>query len=484
MAIRKGRYLGIAVQEGMVRIAEVRDGGAVVNAGEFEFPKGMGFSKPEALGAALKEYLEAGGFKSRNAVVGLPAMWLMTKSQSVPPSDETTRGGVLRIQAERAFAYDPNDLSVDYIPHGKGATGDTVLLVASLRRRVDQVMRVAMEAGLKVAAVTASSTALAMAGEDVGGGVGGGVNGGVKARGITVQLLENSAELSIHSSKGLGVVRHLSSEGGGGGGGDSVDHLTRELRRVIATEADGHDDGLERLTVWDGVGLPDQSAQRIGEQLSLDFSKIGHLSELANVNGEVGTGPGLGRYAAPIALGCAGVNQALIAVDFLHSRLAPPKPKRVTKPMRTGALVGLVLLACGGWVFNYWSVQTQAVADLRADWEKGAPSLQLNQALISQVDEADGWYGNRPANLECMLSLAKAFPQSGSIWVTNLTIRENMSGSISGKASSEDVVLETRDEMQAADVFGDVKLKGMREGGRDGNEVTFEIAFVFNGEAK
>ena len=52
------------------------------------------------MGAALKEYLKAEGFKSRTAVIGLPAMWLMTKGHTVPPSDETTRAGALLILDE------------------------------------------------------------------------------------------------------------------------------------------------------------------------------------------------------------------------------------------------------------------------------------------------------------------------------------------------------------------------------------------------
>ncbi|MHC4994099.1 MAG: PilN domain-containing protein [Planctomycetota bacterium] len=478
MAIHRGRYLGLAVYEGVIRVAEVRDGGAVLNAGQFEFPEKVDYSVPEALGAALKEYLKAEGFKSRTAVIGLPAMWLMTKAHTVPPSDETTRAGVLRIQAERAFAYDPQDLAVDYIAHGHGATGDTVLLVASLQRRVDQLMRVAAEAGLKVTAITSSSTALAMA-VPAGNGVGGAPGG---APGMSVQLLDNAAELAIHSSKGLGVVRHLS--GDSVGEGDVVDQLTRELRRVIATEGDGHDDGCERLTVWDGVGLPDQSAQRIGEKLSLDFSKVGHLTELAKVNGEVGSGRGVGRFAAPIALGCAGSRRDLIAMDFLHSRLAPPKPKRVTQPVRTGGLVVLAVLAGAGWLYNEWSVKRADVAELQTLWELREPALERDSGIIDQINYADGWYGRRPDVLGCMLELSRAFPESGSIWLTNLTLRENMSGSVSGRSTSEDVVIETRDKMQAADAFGDVKLKGMREGGRDGREVTFEIGFQYQGEGE
>jgi len=85
---RHNKMLGIALGERSMLVAEVHASSAgpqVVKAAEFVYPEGQQFTKdPAALGLSLGHFLKEQGFTLRNAVFGLPARWVLSKSKEVP----------------------------------------------------------------------------------------------------------------------------------------------------------------------------------------------------------------------------------------------------------------------------------------------------------------------------------------------------------------------------------------------------------------
>ena len=99
-------FLGLAVTDKSVLAAEVavsRDHGEVRRTAEFAFPEDVSIDKPAALGAALAQFLRQHKFSSSQAVVGLPAKWLMAREKEIPPSREDVAANMLRLQAEKAW---------------------------------------------------------------------------------------------------------------------------------------------------------------------------------------------------------------------------------------------------------------------------------------------------------------------------------------------------------------------------------------------
>jgi len=93
----------------------------------------------------------------------------MLKDKTVPPLTPENLAGMLRLQAERDFSLEPRDLAVDYCAGerrmGEGADPGslTVLVVAALRERVEQIGAMLKAAGVSLRAVTSSALALAQA---------------------------------------------------------------------------------------------------------------------------------------------------------------------------------------------------------------------------------------------------------------------------------------------------------------------------------
>jgi len=330
------KTLGLAFQEGRILAAEIRTSGgkrSISRMAEFAFLDHLDLNDPETLGKALADFLRAQHFTARHAVIGLPVQWLMTRQQVVPPAEEDALAGLLRIQAERAFSYDGRDLAVDYVHQGSGGGGKrTVLLFAALKRKVDQALAIAGAARLSVQGVTSSTTTLALASTTVSN----------RPAELMVQLIPDAVELAVRKGRRFHTVRHLAVSVPRDSMGPEepwFDTLTSELRRVMATtsEESGWTDGIE-LVLWDGVGLPVEATEDMGRRLSLKASESCGLSSLAEVNGSTSPGPEGCKFAAAVALARAAGEPSLLAVDFLHSRLAPPRKSRFDWRVRMAAI--------------------------------------------------------------------------------------------------------------------------------------------------
>src|SRR5207237_94640 len=88
--------------------------------------------------------------------------------KTVPPLSAENLAGMLRLQAERDFSLEPENLSADYCAgerrEGDGSPGSlAVLVVAALRERVEQISIMLKSAGVWVRAVTSSALALSSA---------------------------------------------------------------------------------------------------------------------------------------------------------------------------------------------------------------------------------------------------------------------------------------------------------------------------------
>ena len=154
------RMLGLAVGEKSILIAEVSGGTGgfavttpdhpeaskpfeATHLAEFVFPTGMTLVDAEQLGAALFQFLKEAGISVRHAVIGIPAKWVVVKSKQTPPAEPPVIAESLRLQAEGDFSAALSDLVYDYAGHTSLTESRQVLLMATPKRYIDQVLAVA-----------------------------------------------------------------------------------------------------------------------------------------------------------------------------------------------------------------------------------------------------------------------------------------------------------------------------------------------------
>lgn len=477
------RQLGLAMEDRRITVTDVTSSGrrrSIHCAAVFEFPDGLTLDKPDQVGKELALFLRKQGIKTRHAVVGLPAIWLMSKRHAVPPVQGEALANLLRISAERVFATEGKDLAVDFVPDDSAGKERQILLIATLKKRLTQVSIMAQSAGLQVTAVAPSMAALGV--------------GGDTGSGLTLQLTPGAAELSVRSNGRLSSIQHvpMPHEKDLPPGAKIIDNLGRELRRLLATGMGDIDLGdRPGLTIWDGLGLAANAAEPLADRLSVGKVRSGRLDELAELNGSATQGADAGRFAASIALALGGTERGLLAVDFLHSRLAPVRKRRFDPRWRWPIIAALVVISGLGYLFYDNFQQSQEIAGLRKQTAAHAAPAKAARQFVDKVIYADGWYANKPHVLECLRELSLCFPENSNIWATNFTLREDMQGLLSGRARDDKDVLHLIDEMKAVDKaarkpvhpFINIKLQYMREGGKDSKDLNFAIVFTFTNKA-
>ena len=97
------------------------------------------------------------------------------------------------------------------------------------------------------------------------------------------------------------------------------------------------------MVLWDGAGL---DAGNLEKQLGVtvrpgDLHSLGVDTSAAGINGQGA------KFAAAVALAICAINETGPAIDFLHSRLAPPKQHRIPRWAYLAAGTALVLIVMG-----------------------------------------------------------------------------------------------------------------------------------------
>lgn len=443
------KCLGLAFSNRAIHVAEVQSSGEA-----FSLLRSLALPLDEnelqkdaaSLGKKLAQALKDKQFSAREAVAGIPAQWLMVKEKQLPPAAPDVLAGMLRIQAERDFSFDPEALAIDYVPGSAGDQGQAVMLAATLRERVNSITGIASAAGLKLQAITPTSMALAQ--------VSGAKSG--------IYLGANGVEL-ITENNGVRVPRHIATPACW----EDAASLPGELRRLAVFQPALF--AASEWTVWDDCNLDADRILQLGKDAGLSLRPSRSLKGT--------TLPASGAGAA--SLGFAKLSGVPLPLDFLHSRLQVKAPSKFTRRNTWGMVAAGVLVLIGGYlVYEWWSLASD-VSELRGTRDGMKESVAASKAFIDRVSSTKTWYERRPNYLECMRTITLCFPEEGKVWTSNLTMREDMKGILTGRAVDEKSVLDVLDKMKGDNALAEVKFLHMRSSGTRNTEITFSFSFTY-----
>ncbi len=454
MRLRTQRALGLAFDDEAIVIAEITVSGTrrtLSRTAVFELPDTP--AEPASVGKALAQFMRAQRIPAHGAALGIPARWLVTKQVTLPPADAASRAGMVRIQAEHAFAHGAGELVIDHTCDGDPSHRGTVLLCAAPRERVDRAVAIARAAGLEAVCATPTVVALARA---AGAGGGGG--------GSRVDLLvrPGRVDAAVVSGDRLQAVRHLAA-GAEEDSGGSVwsERLPNEIRRMLLTrEAQGADDAGGSVVVWDGTDLPPKAMAALKAALACDACDAGSLDALLDADTSSDAKAAGASHAGAAALACAVLDPTLLAIDFLSSRLRPVVARRFNRRFQVAAAAAAVVVLLVGWRVLDWQLAEYDVGVLTQRLQEQGAQVQDARALREKVSFADGWLGVRPLHLECLLELSRAFPEDGRIWATQVSLPQDLRGVVSGRAADDGAVLAVFERLQGSPAFSEVTLHG------------------------
>lgn len=453
MPTRRTHLLSIALTPTTAEIVEAKRSDKsvkIVRRSTHVFAERAGLESPAALGSALAEHLDEQGYGTRHAVIGLCSRWVLARHKQAPPADPDAMRGIVNLQIEREFAGGSADMVFDYLlsPSSEDTSKAKLLLAGVQRSVLQQAKQAALAAGLKVELITATPLA-AVAGYP----------------GTVVAVEQGVATvLQVVDRAVTGLSSFAANPAAPG------DPLTRE--RFIADLSRG----LLQLP-----GSTNEAAMVLLLPTSVSEGDAQALTELACERF------GTARYVQQDAaerLAEHATNNASPIINFLDSRLAPPKPQRFSSTAQWLIRAAVIVLLIVGTIGYLWFDATSSRNALQADYDAIKDKAEELNQRRSDTRLAGRWYDKRPPALDCLLELTRTFPTEGEIRVETLTLRDDMTGIIECAAEDRATLDRYFSQMKRSEALKQVNLGSVRPAGGRSTWIDFPIAFEFDAKAE
>jgi hypothetical protein len=226
--------------------------------------------------------------------------------------------------------------------------------------------------------------------------------------------------------------------------------------------------------VWDGL-RQSPAGRSLGDRLGLTVTAP-QLRDLAATDIPDSTG-----YAPAVALAISVLDPAGPPVDFLHSRLAPPKPATRRRQIVWAAVIAASLVLAVVLALVDQQHRRRDLTQMQDDLAKMSDEVQRAQTARDQLTYARSMASGKPRFVACMRDITAMFPDDDTIWATNLNLEANTAGQVSGKAINGLLVLALADKMRESKLFKDPKVLDLRDTGQTPRAISFSISFFYRG---
>ena len=504
MGLQPHKILGIAMEGRVILVAEVRVSGRkreLLRNAEFTIPEDATLDDPQHLGGVLRDFLRSHSFASRHTVIGVPARWILSTEKIFPPTNPDSLAGMVRLEAERSFTTDIENLCVDYSDGLAPAGNGRVLVTAIENKRVEQLRAMSQTAGLKLKAIVPTSLVFAAALQTQ------------VASGLLLLLRPGHVEAVIHHEGRPRAIRHLPLPPlpQGTMSADWRQALSHEVLRLETLMAQGQaDPALEKVVIWDGIGLASGDIEEVSESLGSPAGPVVRLEDLGVASAVSRPEDEKERFAGAVALALAGLRGGSLPVNFLDSHLKErAKQKDGRRLTWVAATVIATLVALGVYLLD-WRQGEEDLAVLNNRLKNMKPDIEVTADTVEKIALARRWTDRRPRFLEPLRELSLALPAEARIWVTSLAMRQEMNNGvkarsadpktvrevldhvrsvtaagvpekmrivISGKSADDGIVLDLMDRIRRSPAFDEVKLLYVRGASGNNSEVAFSMTF-------
>jgi len=473
MFTKTKKVLGLAVEDNQILLAELHQSAAryrVIHTETFPLPSEAAFTEPDRWAADLQQFLRTHQFTAKEAVIGFPAKWLLVKESEIPTVANDALGSVVQLMAEREFSLEMNDLVLDYTSSKLTAANSRLLVMATLRRRMEQILTAVRAAGLKVLSATSSSLALFPSS-----------NSSSSAARYMVYLRSNYAEIVEQNGACFRSVKHVSFTHPDDRKADSAPlGLFQQLNNYFAlTPRPSGSADKDTLIIWNGAEPETISLEILEQHLHRPFNIRNGFDAFDAKYWDWQSTPESGKYVAPVSLAAVGLQVEPVAIDFLHSKVTTQIKSSHKKPLLYSAAAVAVLFILGFSLAWNWHQDSRAIAEMTTQLEEHKAEIEVAEEFAQKITSVKTWYAGRPKVLDCMLELTEAFPEQGTIWVSSLALREDMRGIITGKSQNEAAFLDVLDKMNKNVVFANPQMLYLRSTGRNSRDLAFAIDFLY-----
>ncbi len=389
------------------------------------------FADPERTGARLRDRLKAAGISAAPVVVAVPRDQVTVKEIRFPAVPETEEPAVVRFQAIKEMADNPDDLIIDYFSRSKPDDPEKKAAVVALRKKhFEGYQKVCQAAGLKMAAALPRLIGV-MANLRKVMGTTVVTPAPVPADGVICFLLvgEKQAEAAIIKGDQFLLARSFPNGPG----------LASALKMHLSVHNGTHPGNPVAAIYLGGKGAG-ELRERIGELVGGEIP-VHTFDPFAGSDV-----PGLPAGNRGLFAGPLGLLQLRTTREFPINFVSPRQPRQATNPnfarLRIAAvlLVGILVALFTAGQFLISSAQA-ATKDLNHQREEIEEKLNKAKAAGKTFKELDEW--DNPVWLDEIYDLAKRadlkalrvtsisalpLPRSGSRFIAQLSIAGTLLG--------------------------------------------------------
>jgi hypothetical protein len=256
---------------------------------------------------------------------------------------------------------------------------------------------------------------------------------------------------------------------------ESVGALAGEIRRMMASIPTNGTPMT--LALWKGNSTMETMGNMLEQRLSMPVTTPVVRSLLLSDD------PDAEAFAPAIAVALAAIEPAGLPLDFIHSRLTPPKDNsHRTAILLWSAGVAIVAGIIIAAAMDISALNTR-LADVNSQIKKLDPEFSQATKDEARLKAVKAWMPQGPHFVACLRDVTALFPrQGGTIWATSLSnSRDYSSWTLVGKAASKDEASQLRSRMLAAsDKFDKPSLSVVEDPAT--RLVTFTLQFTYLGD--
>jgi hypothetical protein len=451
--------LGIVFYEQTIAVSEVEYADQTVNVrrnAEFRLPEGVTLKNVASARAQFGDFLKEQGFKNRKAAVGISSKHILSTPLKVPPiQDVQTRHETIKIHLERKLEMEMSDIMFDYWK-SKNNDNQTILALTALKTTVSSIK--SLLSGLKITPLCLTNTSFGL---DF-----------VTSPGVNCNMVEypQSVEVFVFENGNLKSVLTVGKADTGRFDAELADKIVREVSRILWSVSVKSEDEMKYYW-WtnnpNAAGTAGGLQTIFGNLKRMDINTgaaAGNLSDFA------------GRLAGKI------LASELASVNYLNGHYQEKRTTMTRQRLsKIAVFAGIVLLLIGFYGYGWYSDRSM-IAQYQDQITSMKENVEAAQLMIEQVGFARQWFQEEPVHLDRLRELTLAFPQNSNIWVTSLAVDESLNHIITGRAVSEEAILDIVDTLKSNPLFGDIKLLYIRKMGQETDIMTFAINFHSRGE--
>ncbi len=405
---------------------------------------------PELVGREIRNLLDQAGIREKRCVVALPLSWALAAQTVVPEIPEADVADFLSLEAERAFPYSPDALSLA-ASRCRGGGENRAMLIAIPRQHLAQLEAVIRAAQLKPASFTLGITTL--------------VNPALPAASGTVALApgENAVDTMVIAHGGIAALRSIDEavETEGVQKRLQADLLARELRITLGQLPAGLRGPVAGVRV---LGSTD-AAQRLAQDLVPRLAPLGLQVTLVRTYApdEFRSRPPADTAVSPAFSAAARhVTGAVNAFEFLPPKVSAWRQVTARFSSRKLGTIGAIAGAAAALVLGAILYQHWQLSRLGARWSAIAPQVHDLEDMQAQIRRFRPWFDESHNTLSILRRLTEAFPDTGVVTARTLEIRDSSAVTCSGTARDNQSFLHMLDQLRAAREVGHVKVDQLR----------------------